>query len=551
MVLPGVVGPGGPEGPPGPPGEDGAPGPAGPAGATGPTGPAGTPGPAGGCPVYCGIGEPAFAAPKSAIYIQTDAVDNTHGIWNKRLDSETYNLLRNGSFETLYTNTSFEEWSAAPGTNTTRIVNDATFVKYGLKSAKLTSTNTFTSGWTQYQAIPSIKPSTSYTLSVWVQMAGSSVSLAALVLNGVVAVLSDSSWRGDGLWHLMQYTFTSGPLDTKAKIWLRSSGGVSYFDGAILVPTGAPGSDGDWNAAQALDITRGWRKWNGTRGENRTSFAIGDSSRAASDFSIAIGETAEVYPGALQSIALGYGAKVAIDAYDSFAVGQTTANNAGQINVGKTNTFRDYRSFGYEPDDQIQLAIGYRIDGMGLATPALAGTTDPGDAMVIGRDISFGNKSFDSPLFIWGVESRVAGAEIVAIGSYQNIYSFRPGSGVSDPQYGVGIGTEVWADADCWAAIGYQSRAYGIGATAMGPHTVAGVDKDSNANTSLGRFASATGNQSVALGSGSSAAFTKSIAIGHNAVTPAANRCRIGSTAAPIDVLEVMTSTGLKVATLT
>jgi hypothetical protein len=170
--------------------------------------------------------------------------------------------------------------------------------------------------------------------------------------------------------------------------------------------------------------------------------------------------------------------------------------------------------------------------------------------MMIGRDMSVGNQSFKSPMFIWGVDGWVAGAEIVSIGSYPFIYKFRPGTGVDSPQYGVGIGTEVWAHADCWIAIGYQTRAYGIGATAVGPHAVAGFDADSNHNTSLGRFASAIGNEAVALGSSASAAFAESIALGHGAVSSAANRMRIGSVAAPINLIEVMTSTGLKTITL-
>lgn len=257
----------------------------------------------------------------------------------------------------------------------------------------------------------------------------------------------------------------------------------------------------------------GWRGWAGMRGGNGANNALrmGDNSVASGDRAIAIGDDAEATKA------------------DSISIGSSTADSERFINLGHRNVA--------PVNDGLEgmIVIGYDNDAATLAT-----TED--ELVVIGLDNDVGIAGFGGPLVVIGDNNWIVGAELVAIGSFMlGSDGVVAGSSVADPTYGVLLGTEAEAQADCFIAAGYQSKAYGIGATAVGPHTRAGDDADSLHTTALGRFATARADQGLALGSGTTvaAAHTSSIALGHGATTNAVKQLMIGAAAAGSNILAV------------
>lgn len=259
----------------------------------------------------------------------------------------------------------------------------------------------------------------------------------------------------------------------------------------------------------------GWRAWAGMRGGDGTNTALrmGDGSVASAASAIAFGEGAQA-TGA-SAVALGDGAE-ATNA-DGVSIGQSVAQNRRQVNIGKLNSVKTATGWG-------EVIIGYENDGVTY------GGTSVGDAIVIGNTNFFGTAaSFGGSLIVIGQENDVEASNVQAMGNEMLGYDgLVGGSGVDDPTYGVMIGTEVEAQADCFIAVGYQSKAYGIGATAAGPHTQAGTDADSLYTTALGRFAAALGDKSLALGSHTTVNHDGSIALGHNATPNTTKQLMIG-----------------------
>lgn len=306
----------------------------------------------------------------------------------------------------------------------------------------------------------------------------------------------------------------------------------------------------------------GWRQWAGLRGGDgaNTALRIGDGSVASAARAIAFGEGAIAdavealafgdvadaggvqaiaigdlaNAAGLKAIALGKGATAGKES--SIAIGETTVLNDFEVNVGYQNVSK------LNALNQWTVLIGREND--------ISGSDNRRGNIVIGY-LNEVAQSTNLPAITIGDNNFVEGYEVVVIGSHaQAAGGLVAGTGVTEASYGVAIGTEVEAQADCFVAVGYQSKAYGIGASALGPHTQAGADADSEHTTAVGRFASSTGDRSVALGSSATAAHDESIALGHAAVAPAANEMRIGSATAPIDTITVVTSTGTKTITM-
>lgn len=312
----------------------------------------------------------------------------------------------------------------------------------------------------------------------------------------------------------------------------------------------------------------GWRQWAGMRGGDgaNTALRMGDNSVAAGANSIAFGEDAEaqeddaiaighaaVVTGTDGSIAIGAAAEVV--GAKSLSIGNGVTANDNDVLIGYDNQVPSADTFIYGT-----IVIGARNDGVSID----AGFNE-GNEIVIGSDNIWAELAgFGEGLIVIGQFNEIGGAGLVAIGHNMWGAGDVPDGPISYPTYGVMIGTDVLAYADCFISVGYDSEAYGIGASAVGPHAVAGVDGSSIHTTALGRFASAVADQSVALGSHAAVNNDNGIAIGHNAQvnhddgiaigrnanTAGANTMRIGDSTFPIDTIEVYTSAGLKTVTL-
>jgi hypothetical protein len=298
----------------------------------------------------------------------------------------------------------------------------------------------------------------------------------------------------------------------------------------------------------------GWRQWEGLRGGAgaNTALRLGDNSTATGTDSIAIGENAAA--SATRAIALGKTATAA--GADSIAIGDADAGSAKQITIGSGNT--------WDAPDTPSAGLGKLAIGYGNSVEDYGSETAPGEfAVVIGHyNELFVADSGGSPPVVIGFNNTVrGGGGTVVIGSGATM---EEGVSIAPGTFGVMIGEDTFAIADCFVALGYRAHAYGVGGHALGTHTEAGVDEDSVNCTAVGRFAAATGDHTVSLGSdsiadeesaiaigvGAEVTATEAIALGRNATNAVANTMVIGSASEPIDTITVITSGGTKTVTL-
>ncbi len=250
----------------------------------------------------------------------------------------------------------------------------------------------------------------------------------------------------------------------------------------------------------------GWRGWVGLRGSGTASIRIGDDADASATNSQA------------------YGDDSAATAQDAIAIGRTTANNRDQVNIGRGN------SIPTATGQLGQVLIG--SDNAVLDSESVSGGGAYHD-IIIGASQDIDHTAFGEIIQAIGGDNVIKGDALLVYG-YNMVLEEQGGNHGTlsgDCTYGVVIGQNISAYADCFVVIGYQCSAFGVGAVAVGPHAVAGVDDRNVHCTALGRFAKSLADYSTALGGQAlvSAGHTSSIALGDLSFTTAANQFVIGS----------------------
>ncbi|MGC2424131.1 MAG: carbohydrate binding domain-containing protein [Nitrospirota bacterium] len=224
---------------------------------------------------------------------------------NLALTNPTFSPSLSYSLVNLTTNGSFETWSAgptsAPDNFTTvpgyvPVFSQSTSIKvYGSYSMKLSmGTDAYPSTF----QIVTVKPSTTYTFSVWAYSDGVGNANAAITGN-VSGALGQTGYSTASAWTLLSKTFTTGPSDTSVKLVLsvdqplttasvwydgatlcQSTIGLLYNSSAVSMPASAIVGTSDSQALTNKDLTGAGNTFP-TLNQNTTGTAAGLSGTPA------------------------------------------------------------------------------------------------------------------------------------------------------------------------------------------------------------------------------------------------------------------------------
>lgn len=183
------------------------------------------------------------------------------------------------------------------------------------------------------------------------------------------------------------------------------------------------------------------------------------------------------------------------------------------------------------------------------------------------------NYTETDPIFSASVASSITAENITSWNNKQNtlvagdnieitnenvINSKVPYTAIQSTNMGLGRNVSLNSSYSYQTAIGANAKAPNMYSTAIGAGAsvsgnwgtaVGAVASANKGSTSLGSSASATGNFCVCLGEDAktySSAFNYAICLGYNATATQANQFMLGSSAAPINVMNVVTSDGIK-----
>ncbi|RQV37246.1 adhesin [Burkholderia cenocepacia] len=320
------------------------------------------------------------------------------------------------------------------------------------------------------------------------------LAVAALALSGVSisgAIAADACVTEDG---------KNGNRDSAGVCQINNSVGVSSIgtqaaleDTYIQVNNGGAGAASAGGAAIAIG---------GGANAAANAVALGYTSRALADRSIAIGSGANIDAAASYGIAIGRLASVASTGTNSVALGQgSTATREDTVSVGSATLQRQITNVAAGTQDtdavnfgQVNTALSMKVDDTyfkvnSTGAAAVAGTTDA-----------------------------------IAIGAGANVFN----GGVTNPSGSIAIGSGASAAGSNSIMIGTNTRHAGSSATVMGGNASA---MGGGAAAAFGYGSSAVGNASVALGSGATAGNRSSVALGSGSVANADYTVSVGSDA--------------------
>lgn len=146
---------------------------------------------------------------------------------------------------------------------------------------------------------------------------------------------------------------------------------------------------------------------------------------------------------------------------------------------------------------------------------------------------------YDSANYVsWTVASNGDTTAAITTGTTTNGFSFSnpiscPGAGTNSQRFGTGSA----AAGGYSCAFGVNASSSAIGSVAIGYQTLA----SSTSAIALGNQSQATGGYSIAFGESAVAGNTAAFAFGYGATTTAANQFLLGSTAAPINAMKLIT----------
>lgn len=258
----------------------------------------------------------------------------------------------------------------------------------------------------------------------------------------------------------------------------------------------------------------------GTVGINST--ALGNSAKAGSDYSTALGNNAKVTIGADYSTALGNGASasgnnsIALGNYASASGPYSTALGDNASVSGSTSIALGY---GAIANSDYSTVLGSNASASAGASYSIAlGYSAKASAI---HSIALGSNVTASGLtsISLGANASASGGASIALGSSASTNgsnSAALGSGASATgASSIALGYTVSASANKSTALGSNTIASGNNSIALGSNTTAG----GIGSTALGTDASADGDFSTALGCGTSASGSYSTALGNAAST--------------------------------
>lgn len=317
--------------------------------------------------------------------------------------------------------------------------------------------------------------------------------------------------------------------------------GTGSPEGVVTAPIGTPYEQTDaassdhslWIKFSNAGNT-GWRRWNGlagAAGSSGTGYRIGDGSVATGDYSLAIGEDESSSDD--NSLSIGHGNSASTNNSEAIA-------NTGRVIIGYDNTLThtatdigwNYASF----NKCVVIGNSNSIDsGDGIASD-FAAYVVVGEENTIDNAYTVGvfgqrNSVTDSAeIDLFGQDNTITNSDCCTVVGHDNTMDDGGSSVLVGMHSGSGSGATV--------AIGG-----GVGVGMTGGDANGGVAVGCASVVELGR--------GIAIGYQAWAPYEESIALGAGAKASGANKMRIGSTTAPIDTIEVMTSSGLKTVTLT
>lgn len=322
----------------------------------------------------------------------------------------------------------------------------------------------------------------------------------------------------------------------------------------VYLQTDRSATSHPWFSKRAGTGNTGWFGWGGLRGSGVGSFAIGDNTTSAALDGIALGESTNIASGATKGLAIGPSNTLATTATDGIILGHDSSIvGAKNIIVGSNiaapaNTTRSIfivpaTLTGLTNNNQNSVTIGEAITLHALGA----------DNVTIGYLAK--NEQLHGTAV--GKGSQLAGqfgSSGVAVG-FEAICQ-------SNKDNQIAIGCQPLVTNNGGIAIGAATQSNGEEATAVGAFSLANGRRSlalAKGSSSGGDYSNAVGNGSDARAEGSNAigasAFVGasafgSIALGYGAATSVAATMRIGAVGAEIDVIEVMTTSGLKTVTL-
>ena len=285
----------------------------------------------------------------------------------------------------------------------------------------------------------------------------------------------------------------------------------------VMMPTDALGAP----------ITRG----NGAQAENDGGIAIGDSTNARGDYSVAMGTGATVGkadPSESESqngIAIGHGATVSVnpatatpgitDKSGGIAIGHdATTKDINTIAIGTSTIGQGAQAVAIGRNARTiannGVAIGNEArvqstNGFALGNNARAGFDENNQLIGLDNDQAFGSnaRAYGGSSMAFGNNAKASKGGAIAMGNGSQ----------SRGDWGVAIGNGAKALAAGARAIGANSKAEATNAAAMGWDSVA----SGASSIAIGETSKATADHSIAMSTSANVAAEDAIAIGHNA----------------------------------
>lgn len=386
-------------------------------------------------------------------------------------------------------------------------------------------------------------------------------------------------WRGDGVWRPV-----TGPGNDCCLLC-----GPGEPEGAVVGDVGCIYEQTDRAAtSHPIFVKRsgtgntGWRGWGGLRGEDPTSFAIGDNTSSTGARSIAFGDGSEALGddtfaalGALVSdgipLAIAMGPGSVANATRSVIIGGISfppnmqAQNEGDVIIGWDHVLGRLADDLGSPHPNVVIGLDHLINQ--VSDPESLSNAVGGHVM-IGEFCEAPYDQTDWPSILIGQFALSHGRAVIAIGQNAEARAINnPVSGRSEGVFATLIGYQAKGSGGCIVAIGDQSdvrgdnsiaagthaRANDHSTAAFGPSAFAGsVNSDDTGEEALavGKAATATGLRSSSFGASATtgaprslaigylslidAAHDNSIALGAGATTTASGQLMIGSSLFPI-----------------